>query len=253
MTCDDVRERLTAYLDGDLDPDRGTVVRGHLRTCDACRRVAEQESALRDGLRSLPTLDPPSAMWAAIQSQLAAAEVAESKRPAWKRALSRWTPMLPRFAMGGAVAAAAIGILWWRTHVSEATESKTKIVDVPSQKIHASPPEAIAHAPAPTDCNLESPAGTDVTADLAAEPARVSGCYGQLATELLAQAAEARGTWTDDQRASFDAQIAALKQAVDATPADDGRARQRALRALNRYLQNVLTRDQVALAGGGAP
>src|SRR5687767_1671656 len=114
MKCDDVRPRLTGYLDGDLDADRGTVIRGHLRTCEACRNVAERESTLRDGLRSLPTLDPPPTMWSNIQSQLAAAEVEESQRPAWKRMLSRWTPMLPRFAAGGTLAAVAVAILWWR-------------------------------------------------------------------------------------------------------------------------------------------
>ncbi|MDQ3369844.1 MAG: zf-HC2 domain-containing protein, partial [Myxococcota bacterium] len=78
MKCDDVRPRLTAYLDGELEGDRGTVVRGHLRSCEACRQVASDEAALRDGLRALPTLDPPPAMWATIQAQLAASEVAEA-------------------------------------------------------------------------------------------------------------------------------------------------------------------------------
>jgi hypothetical protein len=245
MTCDDVRPRLTAYLDGDLDPDRGTVVRGHLRTCDACRRISEQESVLRDELRSLPTLDPPSALWTNIQAQLADAEVAEAKRPGWKRALARWTPMLPRFAMGGALAAAAVGILWWRTHESVAPQpqkmpAETALVEMPSPRIEASAPVVAAH------CNLDAPAGTDVTTDLAGEPARITACYAMTANELLALVAEARPAWTDEQRQTFDAQVAELHQAV--TRAGDERPRQRAYRALNRYLQTTLTRDQVALA-----
>jgi len=244
MTCDDVRPRLTAYLEGDLDPDRGTVVRGHLRTCDACRKIAGQEATLRDELRALPTLDPPSTMWTSIQAQLAAAEVAESKRPAWKRALARWTPMLPRFAMGGVLAAAAVGILVWRTHGSE---PRTKLVDTPSPQIQSSAPP-VAMAPTP-GCDLEAPANTDVTTDLATEPARRAACHAQTADELLALANEARGTWTAEQRASFDAQVAELRTAIDA--AEDGRPRERAWRAMNRYLLNTLTRDQVALAAGG--
>jgi hypothetical protein len=244
MTCDDVRPRLTAYLEGDLDPDRGTVVRGHLRSCDACRKIAGQEAMLRDELRALPPLDPPSTMWTSIQAQLAAAEVAESKRPAWKRALARWTPMLPRFAMGSALAVAAVGILVWRTHE---TEPRAKLIDTPSPQIHASaPPVAVAPTPG---CNLEGPANTDVTADLADEPARVTACHAQTARELLALANEARGNWTDEQRASFDAQVAELRTAIDT--AEDERLRQRAWRAMNRYLLNALTRDQVALAAGG--
>ena len=240
MKCDDVRPQLTAYLDGDQDPDRGTVIRGHLRTCDACRKVAEQESVLRDGLRDLPTVDAPSGMWASIQAQLAAAEVAESQRPAWKRTLARWTPMLPRFAMGGVLAAAAVGILWWRTHESP-EPATTKIVDVPSQKIEASAPIAVAPTPG---CNLDGPADADVTADLAAEAARVTACYAQTASELLALAKDTQ--WTSEQRASFNAEVAVLQQTIDA--AEPGRAQQRAYRALNRYLQSTLTRDTVAFA-----
>ena len=46
-------------------------MRGHLRTCDECRRVAGDEAALRDGLRALPTVDPPNRMWSGIQARLA--------------------------------------------------------------------------------------------------------------------------------------------------------------------------------------
>jgi hypothetical protein len=240
MKCDDVRPQLTAYLDGDQHPDRGAVIHGHLRTCDACRKVAEQESVLRDGLRDLPTVDAPPGMWANIQAQLAAAEVAESQRPAWKRALARWTPMLPRFAMGGVLAAAAVGILWWRTH-EPAEPAPTKIVDVPSQQIEASAPVAVAPTPG---CNLEGPADADVTEDLATEAARVTACYAQTASELLALAKTTR--WTSEQRQAFDTEVAALQKTVDA--AEPGRAQQRAYRALNRYLQTTLTRDTVAFA-----
>ena len=241
MTCDNVRERLTAYLDGDLDPDRGTVVRGHLRTCDACRKIAEQEAVLRDGLQALPTVDPPNHLWSNIQAQLAEVEVAESKRPAWKRALARWTPMMPRFAMGGVLAAAAVGVIWWRTLPDDVQQTKI-VADVPSPKI-----EPAAVQPRVTaGCNLDGPANADVTADLAAETARVTSCYAATANELLVQANDARPTWSDADRATFDAKVAELRKAVD--DAEDGRPRQRAYRAMTRYLQNTLTRDQVALA-----
>ena len=243
MTCDDVRPRLTAYLDGDLDPDRGTVVRGHLRTCAACRDVAEREAALRDGLRALPTLDPPAHLWSNIQAQLAAAEVEEAQRPAWKRVLAKWTPMLPRFAAGGVLAAAAVGILWWRTREPEApvvADKPVKVIDVRSPEIA---PAQMTRA----ECKLEGPADADVTEDLQADAARVTACYAQAANELLVLANEARGTWTDEQRTAFDARIAQLRAAVDTADAD--RAKQRAWRAMNRYLSQTLTRDQVALAG----
>jgi len=249
MKCDDVRPRLTAYLDGDLDADRGTVIRGHLRACESCRGVAEQEAALRDGLRAMPTLDPPPALWANIQAQLAAAEVEESNQPAWKRTLARWTRagMMPRFAAAGAFAAAAAVILVWRTAAPVDEPVPTKLVDTPSPELKSySPPMA-----PPNGCALDAPSGVDVTADLAAEAERVTSCYAQTATELLALARDARPRWSDEQRTAFDAKVGELRGAVDA--AQPGRPRQRAWRALDRYLQSAITRDDIALASGVAP
>src|SRR5262245_12263465 len=103
-TCKTIQPRLTAYLDGELADDHGSVVRGHLRECAACRQVARDEAELRDCLRTLPVIDPPASLWAGVQAQLAAAEVAEARTPRWRRLVARWTPSLPRLATGGLLA-----------------------------------------------------------------------------------------------------------------------------------------------------
>src|SRR5688572_16609012 len=108
MKCESIRTQLTAYLDGELEGERGSAVRGHLRGCDACRQAASDEAALRDGLRALPPLDPPASLWAGVQRQLAAAEVKDAERPAWRRVLARWALRAPQIGFGGAVIAAAI-------------------------------------------------------------------------------------------------------------------------------------------------
>lgn len=248
MTCDRIRERLTAYLDGDLDPDRGTVVRGHLRTCDACRQVAADEAALRDGLRALPTVDPPPSLWANVQAQLAAAEVAASQQPAWRRAVARWRPMVPRIAFGGLVAATAAGVLVWR--LGRSTEDGgplPRIAEHPSTEVQASAPP-----PAPPVRAPSVPSGDDATADLLAEPARVTASYEASATALLALAGQARPGWTDAAKATFDARVVELKAAIDG--AAEGRPRQKAYRALIRYVQTAVVRDDVLLASvGGTP
>src|SRR5688572_12533357 len=96
MKCESVREKLTAYLDGELEGERGSAVRGHLRGCDACRQIAADEAALRDGLRALPPLDPPASLWAGVQARLAAEEVKDAERPAWGRALAWLRPRAPQ-------------------------------------------------------------------------------------------------------------------------------------------------------------
>ena len=254
MTCSDTRRRLTAYLDGELDADGGTLVRVHLRGCAACRQVASDEAALRDGLRALPSLDPPPSLWAGVQARLAAAEEAEARRPRWRRALARWAPSVPRLATGGLLAAAAVTAVWWRTHRAEAPAPSSGggtgvVVDQGSTEIrpgHAGP----AATTPPPPCHV--PEAADVTADLALDDARRSGCYAAAAEELLLRAGEIRAQWTDEQRAAFDAGVASLRKAVAAE--EEGRPRHRAWRSMVRYLETALARDEVvALASGGMP
>ncbi|MBA3463782.1 MAG: zf-HC2 domain-containing protein [Deltaproteobacteria bacterium] len=240
MSCTRIRTLLTGYLDGELEADDGSVVRGHLRECAACRQAATDESALRDGLRQLPPVDPPPSLWAGVQAQLAAAEVADAKRPAWRRALARWAPVAPRFATGGLVAAAAVAVVWWRTQrtVDDAQ------VPAPEVAITAPSPEVEPKVVPPPS----SPAG-DVTAELAGEAARTTDTYADAAEELLALATEARVQWTTEQKDAFDARVAELRGLIDRAP--EGRSRQRAWGKLIKYLQGAVVRDDIALAGGG--
>ncbi len=240
MNCDDVRPRLSGYLDGDLDADRGAVVRGHLRTCEACRRVATDEAVLRDGLRQLPTVDPPPSMWAGIQARLADEEVAHSRRPAWRRALARWAPSAPRFAAGGLLAAAAVTVLLWRAQRDPDAPTETP----EPAPIAATEPKVIG----PTQVVVGADSSSDVTADLAGEAARVTATYADAAEELLALAGEARSQWSTEQKDAFDAHVIELRSSV--TSAGEGRPRQRAWRELIRYLQGAVVRDDITLAGG---
>jgi putative zinc finger protein len=245
MTCERVRAQLTSYLDGELDGDAGTVVRGHLRTCEACRTTAADEAVLRDGLRSMPSVDPPASMWAGVQARLAAEEVAESKRPAWRRALARWQRWIPapRVAMGGVlVAAAAVGVIVWKTHE---TPEPVQLVDtpvvVPPQTFAAETPKP----PARPNCTQVADA-PDVTEDLQLDGKRMLTAYDCAIDELLGEAANIRGEWTDTQRAAFDDKVKAMRETLAKA---DGKPKQRAARAMVTYLQGAVTRDQVLLAG----
>ncbi|MEJ7599182.1 MAG: zf-HC2 domain-containing protein [Kofleriaceae bacterium] len=240
MTCSDVRPRLTAYLDGELEGDRGTVVRGHLRTCAACRQIATDEAALRDGLRALTSVDPPASLWAGVQARLAEEEVAESKRSAWRRAVSRWsrvgTQLAPRFAAGGLVAAAVIVVVIWRPwHREDEIANRPQVVDNPSPIVV---PQREVTPPAPVQ--------DDVAADLAFDASRVTDSYAAAARELLVETTEVRSSWAADRQAAFDRHVHSLRGAID--QAVDGRPRQKAWRALIRYLQNTSIREDV-LAG----
>lgn len=248
MKCESVREKLTAYLDGELEGERGSAVRGHLRGCDGCRQVAADEAVLRDGLRALPPLDPPPSLWAGVQQRLAEAEVADSERPAWRRAIAWLSPRAPQIGLVGAALAAAIVLLVVRMQRDDGPAQTAAVKPaVPEQHVVIAPQH---DEPKPGACNLAAADG-DVTAAVAAEPAQITECYAQTARERLEVALEARAQWTDERKHEFDGQLATLQKKVAA--ASDHRPRREAYRKLIRYLQHAVVEDDVALAsvGGG--
>src|SRR5262249_21711329 len=117
VTCDDVRRKLTAYLDGEVDGDRGSAIRGHLRGCEACRQAATDEATLRDGLRALPPLDPPATLWANVQRELAKAEVADAERPRWKNLVAKLGQIIatPRFGIAAMVVVIGVTAVVWKS------------------------------------------------------------------------------------------------------------------------------------------
>jgi hypothetical protein len=268
MTCETIQSRLTAYLDGELTDDHGSVVRGHLRECAACRQIARDEAALRDGLRMLAPVDPPTSLWAGVQARLAAAEVADAHKSSWRRAVSRWAPWArwarwmpatPQLAAGALVAAAAIGLVSWRAHRLDEPPPGRVIATVPPKLVPppSAPVRLLTVDPQPRPQPLAqplareisvAPAG-DVTADLLAEPARATASYRQAIEELMTLASSARAGWSDERTTAFDARVAALQDGI--ARAGQGHAQQRAQRALIRYLQGAVVRDDVVLASGG--
>jgi hypothetical protein len=258
MTCETIQPRLTAYLDGELTDDHGSVVRGHLRECAACRQIARDEAALRDGLRLLAPVDPPATLWAGVQARLAAAEVADARKPPWRRAASRWAPWArwarwmpatPQLAAGGLVAAAAIGLVYWRAHRLDESPPGQIVVATPPKPVPAPDPVRLLTVDPDRQETSFLPAG-DVTTDLLAEPARATASYHQAIEELMTLAGSARAGWTDERATAFDVRVDALKDAI--ARAGQGHAQQRAQRALIRYLQGAVVRDDVMLASGGA-
>jgi hypothetical protein len=254
-TCETIRRRLTEYLDGELDSEHGSVVRGHLRECAGCRQVARDEAALRDGLRTLPPVDPPASLWSGVQAQLAAAEVADARRPRWRRRVARWArwapwpPTMSQTVAGGLLAAAAAVMLTWRVQrVDDAVAPPVATAGSPRHPAAAAPvrpgqsgAEQAAHA---------APSADDVTADLIAEPARTTQNYALAIEELMTLATTARTGWSAERSAAFDGKLAILRDSVGRAAL--GRAQQRAQRALIRFLQGAIVRDDIVLASGGA-
>jgi len=71
MSCAEVRDRIEAWIDGDLEPAEAGVLEVHMEGCAACdeeRRLADE---IRAGLRGLPELDLPDRVIKAVRDETA--------------------------------------------------------------------------------------------------------------------------------------------------------------------------------------
>ena len=92
MSCD--FERVTGFVDDELDPRAKAAVAAHLETCPACRAQAEAERALRARLRSLPGPELPAGLEARVRE-------AKRVRPSALPATARWAlPLAAALLLG---------------------------------------------------------------------------------------------------------------------------------------------------------
>jgi anti-sigma factor RsiW len=61
MSCEDARDLLTAYVDGELDLVHSLDVEKHLESCKACARAVENQRTLRSAIQSTPLHYRPTA------------------------------------------------------------------------------------------------------------------------------------------------------------------------------------------------
>jgi Putative zinc-finger len=236
MNCRELTARVTAYLDGDLDDAAASACRGHLRTCAACRLLADDHATIRDGLAALERPDPPPALWSAISARLGEAEIADSRRaPAsrmWTRLLARLRPML--VPVGLTVSACAIAIVVVQVRRAPERESLAGALQV-----------VVPHdAPA---VRIPLRDVTDATTELADEQRRIDDKFRAAAADLL-ELARAEIVHAPAARGKqFGLEVARRERAV--LMAAPGRDRERAWHGLTSYLETVALGQQVAMGG----
>jgi anti-sigma factor RsiW len=95
-------DRLSAYLDGELDAVEREAVDGHLNASPEWRAELDEVAYARDALRGLPTHEAPTGFWEGVFSP----ELTRARR----RSRSRWT-RIAGAATGVAVAAVVVASL----------------------------------------------------------------------------------------------------------------------------------------------
>ncbi|MEZ4359657.1 MAG: zf-HC2 domain-containing protein [Kofleriaceae bacterium] len=222
MNCATCQRLLSAYLDGALGDRDASALRGHLRTCEACRAQAALEASVIDTLHQLPPVEPPPGLWLAVREQLAQEEIADAGVP-WHRRLARsLAPWAPR-ALGGVALAAAALALWH----SRAPEPRGEALAIEGEAPRA------------------APAIVDVSLALVEESSMIDSSYRDAVSELVALIGETRVEWQPSYTEKYDARVVELRAQVDA--AASGPARERAWQELMRFLQATLTRPELAM------
>ena len=98
MSCEEIRDRLDDYVDGDLAPDTAEMLERHLEGCDGCRKQERELRALLARASSLAGgVAPERDLWPEIRDRIESRSV-----PAFFGAGS-WTPWRAAAAMAAAV------------------------------------------------------------------------------------------------------------------------------------------------------
>ncbi len=105
MWCHQVRNQLSAHVDGELSAQRAEAVELHLGQCEACRRERESVGSVRRLTAALPSEELPTGLHSLIMARVADEMAASARafRPA-RRSPSPWALM----GLAGAAAAAAL-------------------------------------------------------------------------------------------------------------------------------------------------
>ncbi len=109
MNCEQIQQRLSAWIDGQLDePERGSIGE-HLGVCDRCAREAEEFDALDRVYAEADEIAPGAGFAAAVHARVRAGD----ERPAWDHWLT-WLRPGPQgvLAMAAAVVLVTAATLW---------------------------------------------------------------------------------------------------------------------------------------------
>jgi anti-sigma factor RsiW len=222
-------DRLSAYIDGELDDADARALETHLRQCDVCTTTL---AGLRDvvaAARTLPDHEPPHDLWAGIAAGIAADTAAREVdvlplRP--RRAVAaRFSFTAPQLAAAALVLMTLSGAAVWF-----AVGSDTRA--------------AAANGAVAAGTIFQSAVGAPADVRLAAVPAPVAGA-AEDAREIEAALESARGTLDPSTVAVLERSIesieAAIADARAALEADPGNP------YLQRQLDSTLQRRQDVL------
>ena len=120
MTCDEVRELLSGYRDGELEASADEQVRAHLLTCQGCAEESQVLSDLGRLLASLGQCHPPEHLWERITTAVALpcggdepGRLADSPNAPLRAVRRRWVAVAASIAMVSSFSSSWIAARSW--------------------------------------------------------------------------------------------------------------------------------------------
>jgi hypothetical protein len=103
MECEDIRKRLKALIDDDLEESEKAAIQDHLRHCPDCSGVARELERLTGVLQTWKAEEPPRDLYERLQARL------ESRESWWRKVLT------PAFAGRAALRFAEVAVVVFMT------------------------------------------------------------------------------------------------------------------------------------------
>jgi anti-sigma factor RsiW len=205
MRCSHIQRLSTEYLDGELDPERSSAFRGHLRQCADCARRLEDEAAVRRAAEDLDAvIDPPAGLWQAIEERLAEAEIRDADRSpwilGWRRVMAALAPYRAHLVVAGglAVTLLALGL------------KRSQSVEIASPLRAPLVVDELAPAVFAGHRRTVDPQSSQVALAIR-EIRRADRRYTTAIVELQDLVTSERAGWSPAQSARFDAAVAAFE------------------------------------------
>lgn len=107
MNCAEIKDELSAYIDGELPPARRADVEAHVAGCPQCRQQVAELRQLAAGVAAMPKMQPAPQFLAEVRGKLARGERPES-RP-WQDVL--FHPFWPKVPLELVAVAAALMVV----------------------------------------------------------------------------------------------------------------------------------------------
>lgn len=116
---DDYTDRLSDYLDDELDAAERADVASHVAACDACARTLEELRRVTQTARALPPTPPATDLWPGVQGRIETRTVVSPFRTRLSRRISFTVPQL--VAAGLALMVLSGGTVWLAQYGGRAT------------------------------------------------------------------------------------------------------------------------------------